>query len=90
MSDRCEACGSEEPCCLTERPATDLADAAKQIETLRARLLLDGDSLAGLSAAAEQHALIALALLEQAHRHMRLADFAQASALAAVQGKVSR
>lgn len=64
--------------------AADLKQAAEMIEKLRIGFLLDDEAINdGLAPVAREHAMIALALLEQACRHMRLADQWQAHALAA-------
>jgi hypothetical protein len=67
---------------LAECPAdADLGDAASLIEQLRISLLFDRDTN-GLDDFAEQQALIALSLLEQAQHHMRIAAMEQARAIA--------
>ena len=69
---------------FAEYPAAEnLGAAASQIEALRSSLLFDSDALnTGLAPMASEHALVSLALLEQALRHMRMAEYEQARALA--------
>lgn len=53
-----------------------LREFAQDIETLRHDILLDTDS-AGADAESETHYLLALAALETAHRHFKLAAIKQ-------------
>lgn len=58
----------------------DMNEAAKSVETLRRELLIEGTDEP--SPFAEEHFLLALAALDSAAAHLRLAQYHNAAALA--------